>query len=120
VKLLIDSCVWSGVRDELAAAGHDAQWAGDWPVDPGDDEILSRAFSDRRTLITLDNDFGELAVHQSRKHSGIVRLVDIHPRKQAAECATALATYGAQLQAGAIVTIEPGRVRVRLAVQEDE
>jgi len=27
-------------REEMAAAGHDTIWAGDWPEDPGDEEIL--------------------------------------------------------------------------------
>jgi hypothetical protein len=27
----------------LIAAGHETIWAGDWPSDPGDEEILVRA-----------------------------------------------------------------------------
>lgn len=58
--MLLDSCVWGKALPTIAAAGHDAVWAGHWPKDPGDEEIL------RDELIT-----------------------------------------------GAIVTVEPGRVRVR-------
>lgn len=34
MNILLDSCVWGGVRTELAATGHDVVWTGDWPEDP--------------------------------------------------------------------------------------
>jgi len=37
-------------------------WAGEWPEDPGDEEILERAHVEGRILVTLDKDFGELAI----------------------------------------------------------
>jgi predicted nuclease of predicted toxin-antitoxin system len=76
MKLLLDSCVWGGVRPELAAAGHDVSAASDWERDPGDEEILHRAHRERRILITLDKDFGELAIAQGKPHSGILRIVN--------------------------------------------
>jgi hypothetical protein len=62
VKLLLDTCVPSGVRDALLDASHDVEWCGEWPSDPGDEEILARARQDQRVVVTLDKDFGELAV----------------------------------------------------------
>jgi predicted nuclease of predicted toxin-antitoxin system len=82
-------------------------------VDPGDDEILARAHEEGRVLVTLDKDFGELAIVRGRSHAGIVRLVGFSGREQAAVCLDALALYGPLLEAGAIVTAEPGRFRVR-------
>ena len=41
-------------------AGHDVIWSGDWPSDPGDEEILTRAHAERRVLITLDKDLASL------------------------------------------------------------
>jgi len=113
VDILLDSCVWGGARGELTAAGHDVVWAGDWPEDPGDETILARAQGERRVLVTLDKDFGELAIHSGLPHAGIIRLVDIVPRRQAAVCLQVLAQYGAELQAGAIVTAKLGRIRLR-------
>jgi predicted nuclease of predicted toxin-antitoxin system len=113
VKVLLDSCVWGGAREPLIAAGHDVIWAGDWPIDPGDDEILARAHADGRVLVTLDKDFGELAIVRSRPHAGIVRLVGLAVRQQAPVCAQVLARYGDELAAGAIVTAGPERVRIR-------
>ncbi len=40
MKLLLDACIWGGSVNALEVAGHDVVWAGDWPEDPGDDEIL--------------------------------------------------------------------------------
>jgi predicted nuclease of predicted toxin-antitoxin system len=113
MKLLLDTCVSPRTRDELLAAGHEVAWAGDWPADPGDEEILEAARRDSCILITLDKDFGELAIAFAQKHAGIVRLVDIPVRKQASVCMRALGQYGNNLLKGALVTVEPGRVRVR-------
>jgi len=62
VKFLFDACVSRGVSRELQSKGHDTIWAGDWPENPGDDEILERAHREGRILVTLDKDFGELAI----------------------------------------------------------
>jgi predicted nuclease of predicted toxin-antitoxin system len=113
VKILLDSCVWHGVRDELAAAGHDVVWTGDWPEDPGDAAILSQAHAESRVLVTLDKDFGALVFVRRMPHSGIVRLVDIIVEKQPELCLLALDVYGRDLEIGAIVTVEPNRVRLR-------
>jgi len=113
VKLLLDTCVWGGAREQLELHGHDVVWAGQWPDDPGDDEILARAHQEGRALVTLDKDFGVLAILHGRPHSGIVRLVNLPARQQGLVCQQALARHGDLLQAGAIVTVEPGRVRVR-------
>jgi predicted nuclease of predicted toxin-antitoxin system len=56
VKVLLDSCVWGGAKPALIAAGHDVDWSGDWPADPGDEDILARAHREGRVLITLDKD----------------------------------------------------------------
>jgi len=54
VKLLLDTCIWSGAVGPLQSAGHDVVWAGDWPTDPGDDESVALAHHKGRILITLD------------------------------------------------------------------
>ncbi|RMG54844.1 MAG: toxin-antitoxin system, toxin component, PIN family protein [Acidobacteria bacterium] len=113
MKLLLDTCVWGGVRSALQAAGYDVVWAGDWPEDPGDQEILARAYEEGRILVTLDKDFGELAIVRGTPHCGILRLVNLAARQQAAVCMRMLALYGKELQSGAIVTAEPGRLRIR-------
>jgi hypothetical protein len=41
LKILLDTCVWGGVRSALTEAGHDVIWAGDWSSDPGDEVCLA-------------------------------------------------------------------------------
>ncbi len=90
--------------------------AGDWPDDPGDEQILAFAPLDEgRTVVTLDKDFGELAVAFGRPHSGILRLVNFPLSQHAAVCLGAIAKHGVELAEGAIVTAEPGRLRLRPA-----
>ncbi len=110
----MDACVWGGAKAALLDAGHDVIWAGDWPEDPGDSIILELAHSGGRVLVTLDKDFGELAVLRRQSHSGIVRLVNWQARQQAQACIQVLNRYGEELQQGALVTAEPGRVRIRV------
>ena len=80
MKVPLDSCVWGGAREVMAAAGHDVAWVGDWGRDPGGAAILDRAHAEGRVLITLDKDFGELAIVKGAPHAGIVRLVGIWAR----------------------------------------
>ncbi len=118
--LLLDTCVSPLARSALAVAGHDVVWAGDWETDPGDDAILEIARRDARILITLDKDFGELAVVFQHSHSEIVRLVDIKPQQQAHTCEEVLSRHGTELESGAIATVTRTRVRIRPAERFDE
>ena len=114
MKLLLDTCISWTVRDALQAAGHDVIWTGDWPRDPGDEEILEYGYRENRLLI-IDKDFGELAVVRGQAHAGIIRLVNWSSSQQAATCRMLIEQYRTDLESGAIVTAEPGRVRIRPA-----
>jgi len=114
MKLLLDTCVWGGALAELQTAGHDVVWAGQWDQDPGDEEILARALAEGRVLVTLDKDFGELAILRGLPHGGILRLAYFSARKQAGACLHVLGLHGADLEAGALITAEPGVLRIRL------
>ncbi|MGD0627146.1 MAG: DUF5615 family PIN-like protein [Thermodesulfobacteriota bacterium] len=120
MKILLDTCIWGGVCKELQAAGHDVIWAGDWPEDPGDDEILERAHQEGRVLVTLDKDFGELTIVHKKSHSGIIRLVNLSSRQQSSICLLVLELHGNDLKAGAIVTAEADRLRIRPFDNQEE
>lgn len=113
MKVLLDACVWGGAAEVLRSEGHNVESVADWPADPGDAEVLTRAHEQDQVLITLDKDFGELVVVRLQPHSGIVRLVTVRAQEQGSAAATAIARYAQELSQGGIVTVEPGRVRVR-------
>jgi predicted nuclease of predicted toxin-antitoxin system len=113
MKPLLDACVWGGVVKQLESAGHDVVWAGDWPENPSDEEILKRAHRENRILVTLGKDFGELAIVHGMSHSGIVRLVSLSSRQQGSVCQGVVDRHGEELLSGAIVTAEPHRLRIR-------
>ena len=78
------------------------------------------ALREERGLVTLDKDFGALAVAFGHPHCGIVRLVDLDPRLQAVACEQVLASHGQELLAGAIATVTRDRVRLRLPAGSDD
>ena len=102
MRLLLDVCVWSGALNALVAGGHDVVWAGELSENPSDSELLARAYSEGRILnqsqggnyicaeayvsegrilVTLDKDFGELAIFREQPHCGIIRLVGARARQ---------------------------------------
>lgn len=111
--ILLDSCVWGGALPPLSALGHDVVWSGSWAKDPGDAAILAAAHSGQRILVTLDKDFGELAILKGLPHSGIVRLTGFRATQMANAIHHIVLTYGPELAAGAIVTADPERIRIR-------
>jgi predicted nuclease of predicted toxin-antitoxin system len=113
MKVLLDSCVWNGAKKVLEASEHDTRWVGDLTEDPGDAAILATAYQEQRILVTLDKDFGELAIVYDKPHCGIIRLVGHSARRQGPVCAEVLQKYEHELQNAAIITVEPGRVRIR-------
>jgi predicted nuclease of predicted toxin-antitoxin system len=100
----------SALRD----AGHDVVWTGEWDKDPGDAEILALAFSQGRVLVTLDKDFGELAIVRGESHSGIIRLVNFSATAHSRIVLRIIEQHESELNQGALITAEPGRLRVRV------
>lgn len=113
MKVLLDTCVWGGAYKELKTAGYDVIWVGNWSEDPGDEEILDFAHKEGRILVTLDKDFGELAIVYDAPHFGILRIVNFPAKMQGIICQRVLSKYEKILQDGAIITVEQGRVRIR-------
>lgn len=120
MRVLLDTCLSASARDQLRAAGHDVVWTGEWSRDPGDEELLAQALREDRVLVTLDKDFGQLAVVRALPHAGIVRLVDFPSADQGRTLVAALAKYERDLSQGALVTLEPWRVRIRTSSERPE
>ena len=79
LRLFLDQCLRVEVALALRREGHDVQRAAEVGQHRADDlQILQRAISDDRILVTLDEHFGNWAVLPLRKHPGVIRL-KVHP-----------------------------------------
>jgi predicted nuclease of predicted toxin-antitoxin system len=96
VKVFLDTCVSNGAVQELRGAGHDVTWAGTRERDPGDEELLARMVQEGGVLVTLDKDFGELAVLRGTRHHEIVRLVGFRADEQGNAARAALEVLNSQ------------------------
>ena len=113
--IFLDSCVWGGALSALSVFGHDVVWSGNLAKDPGDIVILATAHTEQRILVTLDKDFGEFAILKGLPHSGMVRLTGFRAMQMANAIHHVVNTYEQELTAGAIVTVDPERIRIRPA-----
>jgi predicted nuclease of predicted toxin-antitoxin system len=113
LKLLLDTCIAKSARDCLLVAGHDVLWAGEWSIDPGDEQILTMAYQQQRVIVTLDKDFGELAVLRKVPHAGIIRLVEMSTKDQGEITRLVVEKYAKELAESAIITAGKQKVRIR-------
>jgi predicted nuclease of predicted toxin-antitoxin system len=98
---------------EASALGHDVVWSGNRAKEPGDRAILESTHSGGRILVTLDKDFGELAILKGLPHSGIIRPTGFRSHEMASVIHHLPCSYGGEHLEGAIVTATPERVRIR-------
>ena len=79
LRLYLDQMFRVDVAQSLNRAGYDVIRASEVGQARADDrEILEKAISENRTLITLDEHFGDWVVLPLRKHPGVIRL-KVHP-----------------------------------------
>jgi len=75
MKLLLDQMLDESVRYALLEAGHDAVRVSSLGLARADDsEILAMAIHESRTLVTLDEHFGDWVVLPLDKHPGVIRI----------------------------------------------
>lgn len=113
MRFLVDRCAGRGLAEWLGEQGHDVVDASGFDPDPGDDALLAMAAAEGRVVVTLDTDFGTMIFTQSIGHSGLVRLPDVRVPERIQLMEQVLATHGADLVAGAVVTVSGTRIRVR-------
>lgn len=74
-RLFLDQMVQKYVAEALLRDGYDVVRASEVGQARADDStILEKAILERRTLITLDDHFGDWAVLPLDRHAGVVRL----------------------------------------------
>ena len=75
LRLYLDQCLRIEVSQALKREGHDVVRASEVGQSRADDaQILNRAITDGRILITLDEHFGNWAVLPLKRHPGVIRL----------------------------------------------
>lgn len=117
MKLLVDmnlSPRWIGM---LADAGIEAvHWSTLGPHDATDAEIMDYATASGCVVLTHDLDFGAiLAATQGRKPSVVqIRAEDVNPDVIGERIVVALRQMAIELDARALLTIDPGRARLRV------
>lgn len=112
MRFLVDRCVGRRVARWLRAAGHDVVDAPELGADPGDRALLARAYVERRVLVTLDADFGELIYLHDVPHAGLVRLPDLPTEKRIVLMAQLIDQHREALDSAAVVTVRGGLVRI--------
>lgn len=75
LKLYLDQMIPSEVARALREQGHDVLRASEIGQNRADDlQILEKAISENRILITLDEHFGDWVVLPLSRHPGVIRL----------------------------------------------
>jgi predicted nuclease of predicted toxin-antitoxin system len=99
LRFFVDAGVGRSVEQSLHEEGHDVKAVRD--VDPcmKDEEIIRMAAWEKRIVITMDKDFGELVYHSSMRHCGVLllRMEDAAAAKKVQIVQHILANYGDQL-----------------------
>lgn len=109
----MDSCVSSFAVRDLREAGFEVLWIPETGYDPGDKEIIQKAFSENYILVTADKDFGELVFAFNMPCPAIIRLVNIPAKEQGKILLKALSKYQTDINKKSLLTIERFRVRIK-------
>jgi len=117
MRLLLDANLSPRLLSPLRQSGHDVVHVAEMDMLTAlDTEILQIAEKDQRVVVTADTDFPMmLALHRASSPSVVLlRGVSQLPANVHADLIVAnLPSVATALEAGAIVTITPSRVRVR-------
>jgi predicted nuclease of predicted toxin-antitoxin system len=117
VKLLIDvnlSPRWVPLLSQQGMLA--THWSTQGPLDAPDTVIMAHAKTHDHIVLTHDLDFSAiLAATNDGKPSVIqIRAADVSPELNMAQVLIALRQMKTELQAGALITIDPGRTRLRI------
>lgn len=117
MKLLLDMNLSPALAADLRAAGFEAEhWSGHGLANSDDTEIMAYAKTHDYVVVTHDLDFSAiLAATNGDKPSVIqIRAGNLAPELLIGPLALGLRRCGAELENGALLTIETDRQRLRL------
>ncbi len=117
MKLLIDMNLSPLWVDFLTSAGIEAaHWASVGDRDSLDADIMAYAAAEDYIVLTHDLDFGAILAGTNNARPSVVqfRASDLSPDTIGRHLIDALRRMEAEMEQGALLTIEPGRARMRL------
>lgn len=74
LRFIVDESAGTGVVEYLRSVGHDVSAVTETMPQANDLDIMERAPSERRVIVTNDKDFGELIFRSAKAHHGVVLL----------------------------------------------
>ena len=117
MKILVDDALSPDVAEGLRRAGHDAVHVRDLGLATADDSVIfAHAAQDDCVLLSADTDFGTLLALRAETKPSVILLRGATPRRPTEQVALLLAnlpSISVDLENGAIVIIEPTRIRIR-------
>lgn len=118
MRFLVDENVSHRICPALVAAGHDAVHVSEIGLaSTADEMIVARAVSEDRVVVSCDHDFVQILYASGASKPSLLLTRDVDTMPSADLAALILAALSPDLdeflEAGAIATLTPDRVRVR-------
>jgi predicted nuclease of predicted toxin-antitoxin system len=117
MKLVIDMNLSPDWEETFAAAGIEAvHWSRIGPANAPDSEIIAWAARHQHTVFTHDLDFGTILRLTAALEPSVIqiRAEDVRPSTMGNSVVSAIIQATAELQRGAILTIDPRKKRISL------
>ena len=117
MRFLIDNALSPVVAEGLRQAVHDAIHVRDLGLAAADDEtIFEHADRDQRVIISADTDFGTILAMRNVARPSVILFRGATPRNPIGQVKLLLANLreiAPSVERGAVVVLEPQRIRIR-------
>lgn len=114
MNLFADESVDGAIVRRLRDEGHDVEYVAELASGIPDDEVLERARTANRVLLTADKDFGELVFRLGQTHTGIVLLrLAGRPAAERADIVARVIRERETELPGRFAVVTPDAVRIR-------